>query len=74
MDATSTVECLGYLLRFGFLFDAGRAFAFPCDASGEVDLSSLSEIGRRNYRRACDLVGREVSLPQIQSNSPTRRH
>jgi hypothetical protein len=73
MDAPSPVEYLGYLLRFGFLFDAGRAFAFPCDASGEVDLSSLSEIGRRNYRRAWDSVGREVSCPQIQLNSPSRR-
>jgi len=30
-------EAAQYELRFQSLFDAGRAYAFPCDASGHVD-------------------------------------
>jgi hypothetical protein len=74
MDASSpTVERLSYELRFGSLFDAGRAFAFPCDASGLVDLSSLSEKARQSYRLVCALVGREVSLPRVQLNPATHK-
>ena len=40
-----------YELRFQSLFDAGRAYAFPCDAAGHVDLDALSDRARGNYRR-----------------------
>ena len=32
-----------YELRFESLFNTGRAYAFPCDRTGHVDLDSLSE-------------------------------
>ena len=66
MDASPTVvERLRYELRFGFLFDAGRAFVFPCDASGRVDLASLTVKARENYLWACAAVGRELAMPAV---------
>jgi len=55
-----------YELRFEFLFDSGRAYAFPCDAVGKVDTAALSEQARRNYARARASIGREVRLPDIR--------
>ena len=48
-------------VRFQSLFDAGRAFAFPCDAAGRVNLVGLSERARQNYFYARAVVGREFS-------------
>lgn len=53
-------------LRFDHLFHAGRTFVFPCDASGRVDLDSLSTRARNNYFFARALVGREVSVPTVE--------
>jgi hypothetical protein len=73
MDAASpTAERLCYELRFGSLFDPGRAYSFPCDASGRVDLDALSEAGRRNYRLACAAVGRDVGLPELKLTPASR--
>ena len=36
-------------LRFQSLVDAGRFYAFPCDATGNVDMDSLSDRARENY-------------------------
>lgn len=55
----------GYELRFRFLFNEGRAFAFPCDARGRVDMDSLSERARNNYLYARSVIGREVSTPAV---------
>ena len=60
MDAMSPpVERLRYELRFGSLFNAGRAFAFPCDADGHVDMDALSERARTDYLYARAVVGCE---------------
>ncbi len=56
----------GYELRFQSLFDEGRAFVFPCDAQGRVDLDSLSERARHNYLYARAVIGREVSMPSVR--------
>ena len=56
----------GYELRFRSLFDEGRAYAFPCDANGRVDLDALSDRARQNYLYARTVVGREFSTPAIQ--------
>jgi hypothetical protein len=48
-------------VRFQSLFDAGRAFTFPCDAAGRVDLDRLSERALQNYFYARAVVGREFS-------------
>lgn len=55
-----------YELRFQFLFDEGRAYAFPCDKDGHVDLDALSERARNNYFYARAVVGRDVATPVVQ--------
>lgn len=55
-----------YELRFRSLFDEGRAYAFPCDAQGHVDLDALSDRARDNYLYARTVVGREFATPAVQ--------
>ena len=56
-----------YELRFLSLHDAGRAYAFPCDAAGHVDMDALSDTARDNYLFARTVVGREFSIPAVTS-------
>jgi hypothetical protein len=53
-------------VRFQSLFDAGRAFTFPCDEQGHVDLDGLSERARHNYFYARAVVGREFAPAAVQ--------
>ncbi len=55
-----------YELRFQFLFDSGRAYAFPCDGTGNVDLDGLSDRARNNYLYARAMIGRETAVPQVR--------
>ena len=64
MDPRRTSHCE---LRFQSLFNAGYAYAFPCDAAGSVDLDSLSDKARKNYFYARILIGREFANPTITS-------
>jgi hypothetical protein len=59
----------GFFLRFGSLFDEGRALTFPCDAHGKVQLDALSERARANYLYARAVVGREFATPAVVSDS-----
>jgi len=77
---TQTVEsprpearATGYVLRFQSLFSEGRAYAFPCDAQGHVDLDSLSERARTNYLYARAVIGLEVAMPQVEPVLPAQR-
>jgi hypothetical protein len=54
-----------YELRFRSLFDEGRAYSFPCDVTGRVDMDSLSDRARTNYFYARAVVGREFSVPAV---------
>jgi hypothetical protein len=54
-------------LRFDDLFVVGRGYAFPCDASGRVDMDALSERARTNYLYARAVVGRQTALPAVQA-------
>ena len=56
-----------HLLRFRSLFDEGRGLAFPCDAVGQVDLSSLSPRALNNYLFAHTLIGRDFSAPAVEA-------
>jgi hypothetical protein len=56
-----------FVLRFQSFFNTGRAYAFPCDAVGHVDMDALSERVRNNYLYARTVVGREVSSPKVQT-------
>lgn len=58
-------EYAQYELRFRSLFQEGRAFAFPCDAEGHVDMDALSERARTNYLYARTVIGREVAMPAV---------
>jgi hypothetical protein len=62
----STIDNGSYELRFQSLFHEGRALAFPCNASGLVDLDSLSERARNNYLYARTVIGREFSTPAVR--------
>lgn len=61
MDATTCYE-----LRFQSLFDEGRGYAFPCDATGHVDLDAMSERARLNYLYARTVIGREFATPAVR--------
>jgi hypothetical protein len=65
MDA-ETMERTDYELRFQSLFDAGRAYAFPCDAEGHVDMDALSDKALNNYLYARAVVGGEFLTPSVQ--------
>ena len=56
-------------IRFASLFLEGRAMAFPCDASGQVELDRSAVEGARqlsdNYLFARAMIGREYSLPEV---------
>lgn len=54
-------------LRYQSLFNSGRGFAFPCDPKGQVDLNQLSDRARNNYLYARAMVGRELTVPAVQS-------
>ena len=62
MDTTQT----RFELRFQSLFDSGRGYAFPCDATGQVDLDGLSDRARNNYLYARAMVGRELAVPALR--------
>jgi hypothetical protein len=62
-------EPLRYELFFRSLFHPGRSYAFPCDASGHVDMDALSETARQNYLYARTVIGREYSVPAVVDNS-----
>jgi hypothetical protein len=59
------VTTILYELRFQSLFDEGRAYSFPCDVSGHVNMDALSERARNNYLYARAVVGREFSMPAV---------
>ena len=52
-------------LRFRHLSKPGRAFAFPCDAEGKVDLDGMSERCRNSYFYVRTVVGSEVDVPRV---------
>jgi hypothetical protein len=64
-----------YQLRFRSLFHPGRAYVFPCDDRGQVDLDRLSERARNNYFFARAMVGRDLAYPSVELTPAERgRH
>jgi len=59
-------QTAGYELRFQHLFAEGRAFTFPCDEEGHVDIDSLGRTARLNYFYARTVIGREFAMPAVQ--------
>jgi hypothetical protein len=58
-------QATGFELRYQSLFHEGRALAFPCDATGSVNLDALSERARCNYFYARSVVGRDFAQPAV---------
>jgi len=56
-------------LRFESLSDEASSLAFPCDATGRVDMDTLSEAARENYFYARTVVGREFSRPAVRASN-----
>lgn len=54
-------------LRFPSLSGTGRALSFPCDASGSVQMDSLSARALNNYLLARALMGRDYGWPSVQA-------
>ena len=54
-----------YELRFTGLFNRGRGFSFPCDATGRVEIDKLADRARINYFHARTVVGVELSAPIV---------
>ena len=70
MNITPTAQDpIDYEMRFRSLFDEGRAYAFPCDAAGHVDIDSLSDSARNSYFYARTVIGRELSMPAVWRRS-----
>ncbi len=61
----------GYELLFRSLNPTRRAYVFPCDAVGHVDMDSLSERARDTYLYARAVMGMEVDWPDVR---PTTSH
>jgi hypothetical protein len=57
-----------YHLRFRSLSDSDRAYVFPCDSAGRVDMDALSERARVDYLYARTVVGRELTRPDVQAD------
>jgi hypothetical protein len=63
---TMHTDCtLRYEIRFRSLFNEGRAFSFPCDAAGRVDMDTLSDRARNNYLYARAVVGCEFARAAV---------
>jgi len=56
-----------YQLCFRSLFHSGRGYAFPCDPHGQVDMDRMSDTARNNYLYARAMVGRELSVPAVET-------
>jgi len=56
-----------YELHYARLLGVGRSFVFPCDATGNVKVESLTERARNNYLFARSAVGVELSLPTVRA-------
>ncbi|MBS0448683.1 MAG: hypothetical protein JSR59_22395 [Proteobacteria bacterium] len=65
MNVSSLSSSAAFELRFEDLAHPGHAYAFPCDAGGQVDLDRLSERGRERYFYARALIGRDWSYPCV---------
>src|SRR5688572_2760171 len=63
---TPPQDAAEYELRFQSLFDEGRAYAFPCDARGQVNMDALSDRARQNYLYARAVIGFEVAMPAVR--------
>lgn len=65
-ETMEPADCAEFELRFQSLHDAGRAYAFPCDVKGHVNMDRLSHRALTDYLYARTVVGRDVLTPSVQ--------
>jgi len=65
MNSMNSLPTSHYEVRYESLFNAGRAFSFPCDEQGHVELDALSDRARTNYFYARTVIGREFAAPAV---------
>ena len=65
MSSMNSLPASHYEVRYESLFNAGRAYSFPCDEQGHVELDSLSDRARTNYFYARTVIGREFAAPAV---------
>lgn len=53
-------------LWFQSLFDAGRGFAFPCDAKGQVEIDTLGTLKRDRYLLVRAMIGYQYAMPVVK--------
>jgi hypothetical protein len=66
MDA-SAINRPKHELCFRPLSELGRAYVFPCDVHGQVDLDSLSDLARNDYLFARVFIGRMYGAPTVEA-------
>lgn len=66
-DAAPATEPGSFVLLFRPLLHLGRAFAFPCDPHGRVDMDAMSGPARNNYLYARAMMGRELAFPTVHA-------
>lgn len=67
MNFATLAEPPLFVLQFPPLQPHGSSLRFPCSASGEVALNSLSERVRNNYFLARHGVGRDFCRPSVEA-------
>jgi hypothetical protein len=65
MSSMNSLSASHYEVRYESLFNAGRAYSFPCDEQGHVELDALSDRARTNYFYARTVIGREFATPAV---------
>jgi hypothetical protein len=55
-----------YELFYASLFQPGRGFAFPCDATGNVKVHELTDRALDNYRYSVRAVGADLGQPRVK--------
>lgn len=68
MNPHASQPALCYELYFPS-FGLRDGWAFPCDASGHVDMDAMSGRARNNYLFARALIGIEVDAPRVRMNA-----
>jgi hypothetical protein len=65
LDLLTPEPC--FELRFTSIALNGRAYAFPCDACGNVDLDMLGDSARDSYLFARACVGFDLYCPIVRA-------
>ncbi|NML17828.1 hypothetical protein [Azohydromonas caseinilytica] len=67
--SNSDLEQTGYELHFEPLSDPRHDCAFPCDASGQVDMDRLGDSALHRYLYARAVIGKVFRYPSVRSRA-----